>query len=953
MVQTESKLENQLIAQLGKSGWQFRPELNHYSLIVNHFRVLLNRRNIDKLDGTLLTDQEFQRFLNEIVGSKSIYQLGRYLRGDDQFQGGRAQIQRDDGSDITLSFFDPRDAENNIYEVAHQVVVNDKYENRYDVTLLINGLPLVQIELKRHSVEMSQAFQQILRYRRESFNVGGSLFRYLQIFVISNGMSSRYFSNNDGELNKNFIFNWSDENNRWIDEIEPFTASFLSPLNIHEMISKYTIFDADQKVMKIMRPYQVYAQKSIMSQAEIHPATNGYVWHTTGSGKTITAFKAASELALHTDAQKIIFLVDRRDLDSQTINNFNAYLPRRADGQSSIDRTDNTSVLVEQLKNSTDTLIVTTIQKLANAVKNPRHRSVLEPYKEQRVIFIEDEAHRTQFGEMRKQINSWFKNAQHFGFTGTPIFKENIGADGRTTDDIYDIRLHTYLIRDAVRDHNVLPFNVTYINTIHSKEDIENLNGEVEALNIKEVYENEKRLNQIAQHIILNHSSKTYNRQYNAIFAVSDTRTALKYYDIFKEINNDLKVTTIFTWAANEEDNDEHQKDYTLTSRHGLEKVIDDYNDKYHQNFSTDTFSDFFNDVSKRMKNHDAKSPENNIDVLIVVNMFLTGFDAPTLNTLYVDKNLQYHGLIQAFSRTNRVQKAPKDYGNIVAYRNIKSKTDEAVQLFSQGDKAAFFAPSYENLKLDFQQAISALRDKVATPEDTNRLLDEGETAELEFIKLFRNVMSLQSRISVYEEFDWAEIETELDWTQQIFDDFKGKYATFYERHKARQKEKASIIDDVDFYPELLMVDAIDVDYINRLISQIDLSSPNARTEGVEKVKKALTNNTEPTLFSKRELLEQFLDSVIPELNHDANITGELNHFLADKRQAEIYHFAEEHRLEPSRLAEQVAEYEVSQHENSKALSELTAGMTFKEKRTAKQSIKNFIIETAKKFVMN
>ncbi|WP_258553480.1 DEAD/DEAH box helicase family protein, partial [Leuconostoc mesenteroides] len=346
---------------------------------------------------------------------------------------------------------------------------------------------------------------------------------HLQIFVISNGMSSRYFSNNDGELNKNFIFNWSDENNRWIDEIEPFTASFLSPLNIHEMISKYTIFDADQKVMKIMRPYQVYAQKSIMSQAEIHPATNGYVWHTTGSGKTITAFKAASQLALHTDAQKIIFLVDIRDLDSQTINNFNAYLPRRADGQSSIDRTDNTSVLVEQLKNSTDTLIVTTIQKLANAVKNPRHRSVLEPYKEQRVIFIEDEAHRTQFGEMRKQINSWFKNAQHFGFTGTPIFKENIGADGRTTDDIYDIRLHTYLIRDAVRDHNVLPFNVTYINTIHSKEDIENLNGEVEALNIKEVYENEKRLNQIAQHIILNHSSKTYNRQYNAIFAVSDT----------------------------------------------------------------------------------------------------------------------------------------------------------------------------------------------------------------------------------------------------------------------------------------------------------------------------------------------------------------------------------------------------------------------------------------------
>ncbi|WP_137596702.1 type I restriction endonuclease subunit R [Paucilactobacillus kaifaensis] len=952
--ESELQLENQFMKRLNAIGYK-TVVIRDEEALLSHFRELLNQNNSENLNGNPLTDTEFHQVLNEMVGSRSLYEIAELLRGSDVQPYGKIVIQRDDNSQVYLQFFDGHDWKNNVYEVTHQVTINGKHENRYDVTILINGLPIVQIELKRRGVDFTQAFNQIIRYRNESFR---NLFRFVQLFVVSNGGDSRYFANGDGNLNSKFMFYWTDEKNNWLNDIDAFTSSFFIPERLHSLIAKYTIFDRSNERMLIMRPYQIYAAEAILNQAKVNPEKNGFIWHTTGSGKTITSFKASQLIAQETDAKKVIFMIDRSDLDLQTSKNFNSYLPKSVSNQPALDRTDNTYSLVKQLKSNDSSLIITTIQKLNNAVSGDRYKDVLTPYHDQRVIFIEDEAHRSQFGEMRKNINQWFKNAQHFGFTGTPIFAENVGADGRTTETLYDEDLHQYLIKDAIRDENVLGFSIQYIGTIKGK-NIQVEDEEVPGINTKEVYENEERLKLIIQHILLNHNEITSNRKYNAILTVPSTNVALKYYELFKQLdpNHHLKVTTIFTWTANEDDAQEKQDQAVATSRHGLDNVIDDYNSQYGTSFSTDHFADYFADVSKRMKEHNDQTPDENIDVLIVVNMFLTGFDSPKLSTLYVDKNLRWQGLIQAFSRTNRIEKETKPFGNIIAYRNIKKETDDAVKLFSAGSQEMFFVPSYDELSGQFADAISELHEIVPEPSNVDQLYNLGDEELQKFVLAFREVLRVHNKIRVYDDFSWDKIQ-DTAFTPQDMESYRGKYFDAYhhiQRNDEPKGEKASVLEDIDFEIELLETDKIDVQYIVNLIKTINLDSKENKDADRNKIKRMLNNADSAELKSKADLLAAFLDEVVPELSSDANVGDELNKYLVRKRNEEIYRFAEETNLPSDVLNEQIQNYDFYGHTDSQEVTDALshAGYGFKEKINLKKKIRTFVLDTIDRFTMS
>lgn len=950
--ESEALLEKRFMNRLNGIGYK-TVRIRTEEEIVAHFRDVLNKRNADNLNGTKLTDAEFKRVLHEMVGTKTIFQMAQLLRGSDIQPYGKIVIQRDDNSSLYLNFFDGHDYHNNTYEVTHQVTVEGKYENRYDVTILINGLPVSQIELKKRGGDFSEAFHQIIRYRDESFR---QLYRFVQIFVVSDGEETRYFANGDGSLNSNFMFYWTDRKNNWLNDIDAFTASFFVPERFHSMIAKYTIFDNDHDKMMIMRPYQVYASEAIVNQVLHKPEHNGYVWHTTGSGKTITAFKAAQLLTRDPDIKKVIFLIDRSDLDAQTAKNFNSYLPKTVGGNA-LDRTEDTHSLVKQLRSKDSPLIVSTIQKMNVAVhQSNRYKKLLDQFHDEKVIFIEDECHRTQFGEMRKNINSFFKNAQHFGFTGTPIFAENVGPDGRTTETLYNDELHRYLIKDAIRDRNVLGFNVQYIGTIKGKNisDDEQVSG----IDTKEAFENEKRMRLIATHILLNHDQVSKNRQYNAIFTVPSTKMAMKYYNIFKELNKDgdLNITTIFTWQANEDDAEKKQKDEVKTSRHGLDGVIKDYNKQYGTDFSTEKFSDYFSDVSKRMKDHNSEARQNNIDILIVVNMFLTGFDSPKLSTLYIDKPLRWQGLIQAFSRTNRIEKQTKPFGNIICYRNLKKQTDDAVRLFSDGSEKYFYVPKYDELAKQFTDATQKLKKLTPTPHDVDSLYDGGEKELSKFVLAYRDILRVFNKIRVYDEFDWKKFDGQF--SQQEMNSYKSKYLAAYDIIDGGDPDripKASILQNIDFEIELLETDKINVEYIVNLVKSINLQNNSTRKSDATKIKRILINPDSPKLKSKADLLLDFLDQVIPKLDPNANVGNELNEYLAKRREGEINDFSKQNKIPLDLINKQLNDYDfygkTDPEEVTEALNK--AGYGFKQKITIKKRIKKFVAKTMERFAMS
>ncbi|HMR17123.1 MAG TPA: type I restriction endonuclease subunit R, partial [Mariniflexile sp.] len=677
--QTEQVLENQLVEQLTTIGYS-KINIPDEATLLKNLKTQLETHNNIKF-----STKEFERVLN-ILSKGSVFEKAKILRQ-------KQHIIKDNGENLYFEFLNTEHWCQNQYQVTHQVTIEGKYKNRYDVTLLINGLPLVQIELKRRGLEMKEAFNQINRYQRHSFGSKSALFQYVQLFVISNGVNTKYYANNRHQSFKQ-TFYWTDKENKRITNIlNGFASAFLEPCHVSKMICKYIVLNETHKILMVLRPYQFYAVESLIDKVK-NSTHNGYIWHTTGSGKTLTSFKASQIIMKMPQVKKVVFVVDRKDLDYQTTKEFNSF------SKGSIDGTDNTKALIKQFSDDTP-IIVTTIQKLNTAISKGKYLAKMEKLQNERVVFIFDECHRSQFGETHNRIKAFFKNHQMFGFTGTPILAENaiINELGkRTTTELFGDPLHKYVITDAIKDENVLKFAVEYVGKYKQKESATEIDIEVEDIDRKELMESPKRLEKIVDYIIANHDRKTHNREFTGLFCVGSTDMLVDYYDILQrkkvEGLHNLKIATIFSYVANEEDADANgyiPEEVSVVEetpalygfndhkRDKLENYIGHYNEMFGSNFTTkdsQSFYNYYNDISKKVK-------ERKIDILLVVNMFLTGFDSPTLNTLYVDKNLKYHGLIQAYSRTNRIINEQKSQGNIVVFRNLKKATDQAITLFS------------------------------------------------------------------------------------------------------------------------------------------------------------------------------------------------------------------------------------------------------------------------------
>lgn len=926
--QSEAALENEVMDRLVDLGYERVNILNDDQLKEN-FRKILNERHIDKLNNEPLTDREFERLMTQING-KSVFESAQILR--DKFV-----LKRDDETEVYLEFFNTKKWCQNKFQVTNQISVNDKYKGRYDVTLLINGLPILQMELKRSGIAISEAFNQVERYRRHNYT---GLFRYVQLFVISNGQETRYYANSDKEIYKSHMFYWSDVENNRINQLKDFMDDFLEPCHMSKMVARYMIVNETDKFLMVMRPYQVYAVEALMHRA-LETNNNGYIWHTTGSGKTLTSFKAAQLLSEEEGIDKVIFLVDRKDLDGQTLSEFNKFQ------KDSVDQTTNTNKLIQQLADKSRPLLITTIQKLANVVR--RNDKVLERYQTDKVVFIIDECHRSQFGDMHRQIKANFKNAQYFGFTGTPLFEENKSQDGRSTADIFDKCLHTYLIKDAIRDNNVLGFSVEYIQTF--KNNVGTGNEEyVEDINTNEVWMNDNRIEMVARHIYKNHNKKTKDRQYSAIFATANIPMAMKYYEVFKKINAEevaagrapLKVATISTYQTNE---DMQEGEVTEHSKDLIANAIEDYNQLFNTNFNLETFDNYFKDVSNRVK----KGIKNEkIDILIVVNMFLTGFDSKVLNTLYVDKNLQYHGLIQAYSRTNRVEKITKPYGNIVCYRDLKKATDDAITLFSQtNDTDTVLNKTYDQYLRLFVNAIEELYEIAPTPESVDLL--EGETAQKEFVEAFRDVANLMQKMRTFDEFEFD--SAKLGIAEQTFEDYKGKYFAIYEEVKKEreQKEEVSILDDIDFEIDLLRNDIINVDYILNLLKSLNLEDKKEKEAGIKQIHRLLDTADNEQLRLKADLIRTFMQRVLPSLNKGDNIDDAYYNFEEQEKEKEIENFSNTLSYPPQQLNRLVHEYEFSGNINRNDIDRhIDGGLLVKRNKTKK--IESFIRETTRKY---
>ncbi len=925
--QSEFALENEMMEQLESNGYETVTIRNEQQLLDN-FRAILNERHADKFKDQPLTDKEFQRLLTMING-KSIFESARILRD-------KLPLKRDDETEEYLSFLDTKNWCKNKFQITNQVSVNDKYKARYDVTILVNGLPLVQIELKRRGVDINEAFNQVMRYRKQNYT---GLFRYIQLFVISNGVETRYLSNNDGDILKSHMFYWSDKDNKRINNLSDFTNSFLRPCQLAKMISRYMIINETDHILMAMRPYQVHAVEALINQAT-ETNNNGYIWHTTGSGKTLTSFKASQILSEQDDIQKVIFLVDRKDLDSQTEEEFNKF------AKGAVDKTNNTSQLVRQLNDRGLPLIVTTIQKMSKAIQsNPK---ALEQYKTNKVVFIIDECHRSQFGDMHRIVRQHFNNAQYFGFTGTPRFEENKSQDGRSTADIFGRCLHTYLIKNAIHDGNVLGFSVDYINTIKTKNidlDSEEL---VEGINKDEVWLADDRIRLIARHIVENHDKYTRNRQYSAILTVQSIPALIKFYNVFKEISKDydkpLNIAGVYSYSPNEESTEGNVKE--KHSRDSLDEIIADYNATFGTNFSTDTFQGYFNHISNSVKKG---VKDSKIDVLIVVNMFLTGFDSKVLNTLYVDRNLKHHDLIQAYSRTNRVEKETKPFGKIVNYRNLKRQTDEALKLFSQTeDTDRILMRSYEEYLSEFVDALAELKTIAQNPEDMDNVFDENDKKS--FVEAFRLVSKLVLRLKTFEEFNFT--NENIGMGEQEFEDYKSKYFAIYDEVKNKHggNEKVTILNDIDFEIEILRNDLINVSYIMELVRKIDLKDKEEQQRNREQIRRILDNADDPTLRLKRDLIREFIDEVVPKLSEEDDIDEVYLKFENAKREEEFKKFAHQQAVDEEILKAITGEFEFSGIVNQDELKDLVGDKKLREKRQTKKAIASFIEEVTSKY---
>jgi type I restriction enzyme R subunit len=874
---SEQELEKKLIEQLSSQGYEIVNIKNEEELGANF------RKQIEKFNGLKLSDSEFKKIQIHLAGG-SIFEKAKKLRD-------RYELMTDSGEMKYISFIDKESMENNIFQVTNQITMRGQYENRYDVTILINGIPLTQIELKKPGVQLKKAFYQIQRYQRHSFSYK-ALFQYIQILVISNGENTKYFSNN-GELRYEFTFPWTDEHNLKKNRLEEFTKSFLDRKQLWSMITKYIVTNETQKALMVLRPYQYYAVEKIIDRVKNYPSFNGYIWHTTGSGKTLTSFKASQIIATLNEIDKVVFCVDRKDLDYQTAKEFNAF------EEGSISRVEDTGEFVEKMVRGDKKVVVTTIQKLNNAISKPNYLKQMEKIRDKRIVFIFDECHRTQFGETHAKISEFFRNKQFFGFTGTPIFAEN-AVKYRTTKDLFGDCLHKYTIKEAIDDENVLGFSVEYYSTFNLKnKDGDDLSPDEmieNGIDTKEVFSNRKRLENIVDFIISNHNTKTSNGEYQSIFAISDINTLIEYYNIFKERGTNLKIASIFTYEANvdlanDEGTFEVEGEECKHPREHLDKMVADYNKMFGENFNLNSdngFNSYFIDISRKVK-------ERKIDILLVVNMFLTGFDSKYLNTLYVDKNLKYHGLIQAYSRTNRILNVNKPHGNIVCFRNLKKRTDEAIRLFSDENAIeTVLMKSYEEYVEIFNRYIELLRTLTLTSEEVDNL--ESEENKLAFIENFKNLLRVMNRLETFSKFDFKD----LGITQDEFESYKSKYIDMYDTLVVNGGDgrgpKTSVIDEVDFEIELLAKDSINVNYILSLIKNLD-NKDVSFVKDVEYILK--TVDSIPNLKNKRELLEKFIEENrnIFSVDFKGDIEDRLVKFMKKKRNEAIEEMVAEEEL--------------------------------------------------------
>ena len=916
--QSEAELENLLIEQLKDQGYT-SVNINNYHDLEENFKKQFSLFNASKLEKPL-SDKEWERVFNYLLG-KSVFQSAKILR--DKFI-----LERDDGKKVYVALLD-EDHTKNLFQVTHQTTVVGKYVNRYDVTLLVNGLPLMQIELKRRGIDIKEAVNQVMRYKKHSYN---GLYHYIQTFVVSNGVDTKYFANSDKELLYSLAFFWTDENNIRITNLKEFSVSSLARDHLIKMLTKFTVLNDTDKLMMIMRPYQVYAVESLVRQAKL-TNQNAYIWHTTGAGKTLTSFKTAQILATNPNIKKVIFLVDRKDLDSQTTEEFNKF------EAGSVDATDKTNILVGQMKDKNRQLIVTTIQKMANAVKKPQHAKIMDLYKDEKVIFIVDECHRSQFGDMHKDIVRHFNNAQFFGFTGTPRFDINGKVAGKivqTTEQLFGKCLHNYLIKDAIFDNNVLGFHVEYIKTIDGDFD-EDDPTVAERIDINELYMADERMTLIANHIVSNHMSKTRNGQYTAIFAVSSIPMLIKYYDIFKKIDHKLTVSGIFSYGQNEdaEGHDEHSRD-------ALERIIKDYNETFSTNFSTDTFHAYQKDISDRVKGKKTKS----LDILLVVNMFLTGFDSKPLSVLYVDKDLRYHDLLQAYSRTNRVEKETKPFGIIICYRNLKKRTDDAIALFSKGQSDGVLTPGFEYFVEKYNQVVLKIREIALEPSSLDYIQDEKQ--QLAFVLLFRELTKYLNSLRTFIEFN---IDSDkLLMGDQEYQDYKSKYLMLYHQQQ-KNKEVVSVLNDVDFCIELMESNRINVAYIMNLIRNIHFDDPDKKSFDIKHIEAELERADNPILLRKVELLKSFLDKVVSGLQNADEIDAAYNDFENAEKNREIQEFAEKEEVDPKMLTDVISEFEFSGIINAGDIRDrIKTPMSLLKKKSLVSRIVSFIKNLAEKF---
>lgn len=906
-VQSEAILEQNLIKTLQDLNYRF-VSIPDESALLSNFRNEIYLHNEKRLNNKPLSDLEFERLLNEL-GGKGIFNSAYNLR---QLQ----TIIRDDGTTVYIELINKNEWCKNRFQVTNQITINARRVNRYDVTLLINGLPLVQIELKRRGVQLKQAFNQINRYKSESYT---GLFKYIQLFVISNGVDTKYISNDETKLNFNFAFYWTDEKNNRINNLSDFAKDFLNPCQIAKVISRYMVINQTDKKLMIMRPYQIYAVEKLVYRAT-ETRNNGYVWHATGSGKTLTSFKLSQILADLEDVKKVIFLVDRRDLDAQTLSEFNKFEP------DCVDITSSTKNLVKQFQDSTKRLMITTIQKMQNAIKNDKYSEYMEPYKDTRVIFIVDECHRSQFGEMHKDIKKHFNNAQYFGFTGTPIFEEDAG-NGLATGNLFGKQMHTYMIKDGIKDHNVLGFKVDYIRTFNIKDNI--VDDDVELINEKEVLESDIRVELIANKLIQIHPIKTHNKEYNAIFATSGIPMAIKYYRKFKELEHNLVVSTIFTYAPNADtgENDELSRDM-------LEEAIQDYNAYFKTNFSTDTYSNYFSDVSKRFKNKE-------IDILIVVDMFLTGFDSQLLNTLYVDKKLKMHNLIQAFSRTNRVHTEKKQFGNIVSFLTRKSDVEEAVYRYSNSDSTdVVILDPYEEYVRRARAQVDNLRTIAPEVQYVDKL--ESEAMQKDFIEYFKALVKTVTTLKNFLEFKFT--KEEIDISEQEYMDYRSKYLDLNRR--VSELDKTSILADISFDIELLSTDIINVDYILILLANINFDNEIQKQVDIDKVKEVLNQNDTEELHSKIELLRRFIQRVVPSMKNEDVVEEKYEEFVNEEKEKAIYDMSNHVCVDQMVIKEMVSEYQFTSVMPNQMIRKNINGKLL-EKNKKMNELRDFIVEIA------